>query len=267
MAEEFNAGNEQYADENKTITAEDAQTNEPAEIEPETEQPKTEEPVQYDADAVQHQTFNVDEDGEIYPSTYSTEPLGDERYFEFEEDCATKIVDDGENAQAERFEETFKLGLELIKDVTGFEGEQPADWKASLDPVDEVVPVVNHLLAAVVVEAEKPAKKGRTWVKPENSYTLESFFHGKPVETKHFLRRKNVEDGKAWEELQKLPLGKKKGLSASDELKFKSQARGKAELYDQMQTKAATGYKSRVPAWHKVAVIDHIFRSKLTQKK
>ena len=213
----------------------------------------------YDAQAEQKYTFTADEDLEI---THIYKPLSDERFFEFDRNSRLKLVDDGTNVISDNAKALGDLFDDQIIDVLGFEGEKPENWKAELDIDRDKIPSVSFLLT---VSAFSEAKRG--WGQAEGVST-EAWFNGKVTRQKHFLRKKTAEDVRDFRKFQKIPIASKaKGL-VSGETVIPSNAKGKADLYDRMMSQPATGYAgSIVPAWHKAAVIDHLFSSGLTAKK
>lgn len=223
---------------------------------PEREEKKV---VVYDADAQQRFSFVVDGDDE---TTHIFNPISDERYFEFDQNSRIKLIDDGESIITDNSAALVNLFDDAIVDVEGIEGEKPADWKAEIDADKEKIPSISAYLAVAAFSNNK-----RSWGQTDSTVLTEAYFNNKTAQQTHFLRKKTVDDVRDFRRFQKIPLAtKRKGLKSS-ELSMPSNGERKAELYDRMQTKPAEGYVGRVPAWHKIAVIDFLFSSSLTQKK
>jgi hypothetical protein len=67
--------------------------------------------------------------------------------------------------------------------------------------------------------------------------------------------------------LQKIPFNNKgKGLRGAGDITLPTHAEKKGKIYDQMFVKSE-GYASRIPIWHKIAVVDFIFSSSVTAGK
>lgn len=223
--------------------------------------PETEtKPLVYDADADQRIKFDTfDGDDQI---VFVFQPITDGRYIEFAEKSRLKLVDGGENLLSDNSTALVELWNDVITDVEGIEGEKPDNWRDEMDADREKIPSITALLTVAAYTETK-----RSWGQRDDSVITEAYFNNKPVSQKHFLRKKSLEDVRAYRKFQKIPVGGKgKGLKAGDII-IPSYAGQKAALYDRMQTKEAEGYAGRVPVWHKIAVIDYIFSAGITQKK
>lgn len=214
----------------------------------------------YDADANQRIRFTTElEDAEV---DFHFSPVTDERYIEFDRDSRLKLVDNASFLLPENTKALVKLWNDVCFDIEGIEGEKPQNWKEEIDESKEKIPSISDFLA---VSAYTEAH--RSWGQTDQSVTTEAYFNNRITKQKHFLRKKTIDDIKAYRKFQRIPLGNRsKGLESS-EIIFPSFAEDKAALYDRMRIKAAEGYANRVPLWHKVAVVDAVFASGLTQKK
>ena len=214
----------------------------------------------YDADAPNTLCFGgLAEDYEV---TAVCEPITDERYLEYDRKASLRIVDNGESADTSgNVEAQIKLFDDAISDVKGIPGEMPNNWKQLLDPDEFKSPMILRFIA--VAAYQEPMK----WGQAERGVITECWFNNKKLEQRHYLRKKTIDDTKAYRKLQKIPLGSRgKGLE-SGEIVMHGFAEQKAKLYDKMREKDASGYASRIPLWHKVAVIDAIFSAGVTGKK
>ncbi len=213
----------------------------------------------YDADARQTIAFSgLVEDVEIEADF---EPLHDERYAEYDRKSKFKVVDNGENAYSDNAESLVLLFDDTVSDVRGIPGEKPANWKDELDGDQIKTPMVARFLAVAAYAAPL------VWGQTEKSVITEAYFNRETAEGKHFLRKKTVDDVKAYRQMQKIPLGAKtKGLESA-EIAMPALAEKKGRIYDKMQLRQAEGYAGRVPLWHKEKVIDFIFSAGITAKK
>lgn len=221
---------------------------------------KNDSQVLYDADVVQRLKFEVDDE---YETTHIYSPLEDEKFFEFDGNSRLKIVDDGKSLLPDNAKASIKLFDFLVSDIENdWEGEKPANWKDEIDADKEKIPSVAYFLTVTAF-----AETRKSWLQTDNVTFTEAFFNSKITQQKHFLRKKTIEDIREFNRFKKIPLASKSKGLAQSETTVNSNGRGKAALYDKMKIKDAEGYAGRVPAWHKVAVIDFIFASGLTQKK
>jgi hypothetical protein len=213
----------------------------------------------YDADAPNELRFGgLVEDIFVFATC---EPISDERYKTYDERSSLRIVDNGENADTSgSIVAQVALFDDVISDIKGIPGEMPENWKAQLDPDEFKVPIIVRFLAA-------PAYlEPMEWGKTDRAVILEAWFNRQKIITRHFLRKKTIDDVKAYRKLQKIPIGNRgKGLEGG-EIAMQGYAAKKGELYDRMKTKEASGYAGRVPLWHKAAVIDAEFSAGIAGK-
>lgn len=85
--------------------------------------------VLYDANAVQRIPLSVPFGEDVYKIYHCLKPLSPARYIQFEKDITDSFKDLGE-LSTDIFEPKKKLGLELIEDAEGYDGE----WKSDALP-------------------------------------------------------------------------------------------------------------------------------------
>lgn len=212
-----------------------------------TEEAKAPAQALYDADAPQRVPLKIVQDGETYEVAHLFgNGLDDEALL-----C---LIDTDESGRAEMIRGVW---LQLL---TGFEGYETLENETVAElskhiPLDEAVSAIDEglLMAAVIVRrmsVKKPSLSARSAVA---SYPLRAFFNGQFVDTTHRLAPYDALHYRVWQKIKSEAFPVKFGDHS-----LASYGRACVVLYDALQV-GADGYAGRVPAHHKVLVIEQHF--------
>jgi len=203
--------------------------------------------VLYDADAPQRVPLEIVQDGKTYEVAHLFGAGIDD-------DAVLALVDAEDEWRAAMLRGAW------LQMLTGFEGYETLENESyaelsNLIPLDEAVSAIDEglLLAAVIVRrmpGKKPSLSARAAV---TSYPMRAFFDGAFVDTTHRLAPYDALHYRVWQKIKSEAFPVKFG-----DHNLTSYGRACVALYDALQV-GAEGYAGRVPAHHKVLVIERHF--------
>jgi hypothetical protein len=216
--------------------------------------PAVEKEVLFDSETENTIYFEIESKGKSYRVGHIFSPLTDERYFKFslETAASAKKIVKKESIETEDFLAAENLWNDLCTGRIGY--VEKADWKRRVK-LFEKIDTIKTLLFADIVETE--SESSEELLDDDEIITsirLDAYQNGALISTEHFLGESSRADVDEFI----LAKGKKpqKGVLASG--KIKSYEERLCALYDTL-IQNQTGYKNRVPAWHKEKVVEGYF--------
>lgn len=211
----------------------------------------------FNADAPNTIYFPHEIKGVTYRVGHTFEPLADSRYFQYvsEIEQAAKRIAQKETLEAKSFDPQAHLWNDLVSGRVGYANEK-ADWKDRVH-VFTKTNVVKLFLSSTIVEDEKEqAAEGE--LPDDSEETLEVHLNavqnGALIGTRHIFREESVDDLDEYFAIKSNAPQKNVLASA----KKKTKVERLCELYDSVCVEQKY-YEGRVPAWHKVVVVEHFF--------
>lgn len=229
--------------------------------------------VMYDADAEQFVEYDALGEREKYTMRQIYAPLDDEVIIEY--DRLREVLLEGGDKQTDlrtnSVEADEYLFDNLCKDIIGFEGEKPENWKEFI-PLEEKQTGISKLLGFKIIDSgqAKAAPGRRQWGKPltRNTVELKCRFNGEIVTCRAHFADKTPGDTASYAAIRSRVSVVEKDLDDSA-IKIPSSMRKKSKLFKKLNPQVEGYVGDKVPVHHQAAFVTAFFEPKIsdTEKK